>query len=155
MLWFFYRCSANARLSYQVVLLIMNSANVWNKLLLFRNSKEQSLFPELQYNDQIKTYFGATYTPFYSNKTLFINRGNNCLQSSRDHVILHFSQPSLTHQTPTHIKKKKKERERDRRIYQVYLEEYYTPWKLSSLFWQVKSVILTLWQKSHFFVWVQ
>ena len=137
------------------------SWTVWNKLLLFRNSKEQSVFPELQYNDQIKTYFGATYTPFYSNKTLFISRGNNCLQSSRDHMILYLSQPSLTHQTPTHTKKEKKikrerERERDRRrIYQVYLEERYTPWKLSSLFWQVKSVIWTLWQKSHFFVWVQ
>ena len=92
----------------------MNSANVWNKLLLFRNSKEQSVFPELQYNDQIKTYFGATYTPFYRNKTLFISRGNNCFQSSKDHMILYLSQPSLTHQTPTHTKKEKKKRERER-----------------------------------------
>lgn len=49
-------------------------ANVLNKLLLFRNSKEQFVFPELQYNDQIETYFQATYTPFYSNKTLFYQR---------------------------------------------------------------------------------
>lgn len=49
-------------------------ANVLNKLLLFRNSKEQFVFPELQYNDQTETYFQATYTPFYSNKTLFYQR---------------------------------------------------------------------------------
>lgn len=113
-------------------------ANVLNKLLLFRNSKEQSVFPELYYNDQIETYFHATYTPFNSNKTLFfflISRANNCLQSSREHD----SSPYQPQPQP-----------KIRRIYQCYLEKLHTPWKLSYLLWQVKSIAPTLWQKSHF-----